>query len=456
MITNSITHRLAAVSPYIFRVGDVISVFTSALLAQFIRFGNFQLLDTFYLVVLPSIFLILTVTNYNNVYTSLRGQYGFRRAAQIIVSWAVAGAILVAYIVFTQLAVVTSRLWLGTWWLLLLVFMFWGRASVYIIMAYLRSKGVDTKTVHIVGRAKDAEMVKSKLAFNRWSGLEVKELFNINKDDLALLEYSVLKADADEVWICLPLTKSNKLHDVMGRLQNICRSIRFVPNVEDLRLLNHDVHQVAGINMITLSAGPMSGLNAFIKRVEDFLLGLFFLAVSSPVMLAVAIGVKLSSKGPVFFKQLRHGADGREIYVYKFRSMKIHEEVQGQVTQAVKADPRVTKFGAFIRRTSLDELPQFWNVVRGDMSIVGPRPHALAHNEQYKGQVESYMARHKVKPGITGWAQVNGLRGETDTLDKMKKRVEFDLYYIDNWSLWFDLKIIVMTFFTGFVNKNAY
>ncbi|HIE54086.1 MAG TPA: exopolysaccharide biosynthesis polyprenyl glycosylphosphotransferase, partial [Chromatiaceae bacterium] len=170
----------------------------------------------------------------------------------------------------------------------------------------------------------------------------------------------------------------------------------------------------------------------------------------------IAMGVKLSSPGPVLFKQKRHGWDGKPIRIYKFRTMKVHEEKEGQVTQAKRGDPRITPFGAFLRRTSLDELPQFFNVLQGRMSIVGPRPHAIEHNELYKDQVDAYMQRHRVKPGITGWAQVNGWRGETNTLEKMEKRVEYDLYYIENWSLWFDLKIIFLTLFRGFVHKNAY
>jgi putative colanic acid biosynthesis UDP-glucose lipid carrier transferase len=170
----------------------------------------------------------------------------------------------------------------------------------------------------------------------------------------------------------------------------------------------------------------------------------------------IGIAIKLSSPGPVLFKQYRMGINGKHFKVYKFRSMVVHNESGGDVTQASRNDSRVTRVGAFLRRTSLDELPQFFNVLQGRMSIVGPRPHALAHNEYYKDLVESYMQRHKVKPGITGWAQVSGYRGETDTLDKMQKRVEYDLWYIDNWSLWIDIKIIFLTVFKGFVNKNAF
>ncbi|RME08664.1 MAG: exopolysaccharide biosynthesis polyprenyl glycosylphosphotransferase, partial [Bacteroidetes bacterium] len=168
-----------------------------------------------------------------------------------------------------------------------------------------------------------------------------------------------------------------------------------------------------------------------------------------------ALAVKLSSKGPVLFKQRRYGLDGQIVEVWKFRSMTVTEDGDN-IRQARKNDPRVTPVGSFLRRTSLDELPQFINVLQGRMSIVGPRPHAVAHNEQYRKLIKGYMWRHKVKPGITGWAQVNGWRGETDTLEKMKKRVEYDLDYIRRWSLWLDLKIILLTVFKGFVGKNAY
>jgi putative colanic acid biosynthesis UDP-glucose lipid carrier transferase len=189
--------------------------------------------------------------------------------------------------------------------------------------------------------------------------------------------------------------------------------------------------------------------------VEDLALATIILVLTSPLLCWIAIKVKWSSPGPVIFKQKRYGINGKEIKVYKFRSMTTQDD-GSIIKQATKGDSRVTPFGAFIRRTSLDELPQFINVLQGKMSIVGPRPHAIAHNEQYRKLVPKYMQRHLVKPGITGWAQINGWRGETDTLEKMEKRVEFDLHYINNWSLWFDLRIIFLTIFKGFVDKNAY
>lgn len=200
---------------------------------------------------------------------------------------------------------------------------------------------------------------------------------------------------------------------------------------------------------------PFRGVRRVIKRLEDLVLGTFFLALFAPIMIVVALAIKLTSRGPVLFRQRRHGEDGVEINVLKFRSMKVMEN-GAAVVQAQRKDPRITRVGAFLRRTSLDELPQFLNVIAGNMSIVGPRPHAVAHNELYRTKIREYMRRHKVKPGITGWAQVNGLRGETDTLEKMVARVEHDLHYVRNWTLWLDLKIIFLTMFGRKVRQNAY
>jgi putative colanic acid biosynthesis UDP-glucose lipid carrier transferase len=246
------------------------------------------------------------------------------------------------------------------------------------------------------------------------------------------------------------------IKEVLHRLRHSTITIRFVPGIFEYRLLNHAVNEIAGLPVIDLNATPMVGLNRLIKALEDRLLGFVILLLVSPLILVITVAIKLTSKGPVFFKQMRHGWDGKPIKVYKFRTMVEHEVVNGRIVQASRRDDRVTKIGIFLRRTSLDELPQFWNVLQGRMSIVGPRPHALQHNEQYKDQIDLYMLRHKVKPGITGWAQIHGWRGETDTLDKMKKRVEYDLYYIENWSLWLDIKIIFLTLFSGFIHKNAY
>jgi len=220
-------------------------------------------------------------------------------------------------------------------------------------------------------------------------------------------------------------------------------------------LMHARIDHIGHVDTLSIFESPYLGAKNWIKRMEDIIVSLLILLLISPILVAIAVGIKLTSKGPVLFKQRRYGLRGEEIQVWKFRSMTVMEN-SDKVIQATKNDVRITPFGGFLRRTSLDELPQFFNVLTGDMSVVGPRPHAVAHNEEYRGQVEYYMLRHQVKPGITGWAQISGWRGETDTLEKMEKRIEFDLQYIRHWTVLFDIKIIFLTIFKGFVNKNAY
>jgi putative colanic acid biosynthesis UDP-glucose lipid carrier transferase len=216
------------------------------------------------------------------------------------------------------------------------------------------------------------------------------------------------------------------------------------------------MQEIKGMPVFSVFDTPLSSKSSqVLKRIEDVLLSIIILVLISPILLVIAIAIKLTSKGPVIFKQKRYGLNGKEIKVYKFRSMTTQDNGT-VVKQATKNDSRITPLGAFLRKTSLDELPQFINVLQGKMSIVGPRPHAVAHNEEYRKIVPKYMQRHLVKPGITGWAQINGWRGETDSLEKMEKRIEFDLHYINSWNLWLDIKIILLTVFKGFINKNAY
>ncbi len=257
------------------------------------------------------------------------------------------------------------------------------------------------------------------------------------------------------VYVALPMEASKRIKEIVSYFSDSTARVYIVPDFFTYDLIQSRWRNVGRIPTLSIYDTPFYGFSTFIKRVEDVIVASIILALISPILLAVAIGVKTSSPGPIIFKQYRYGMDGKKIKVWKFRSMKVMDN-GATVKQATKDDPRVTKFGAFIRRTSLDELPQFINVLQGRMSIVGPRPHAVAHNEEYRSLVDKYMLRHKVKPGITGWAQVNGYRGETDTIDKMAKRVEYDLFYIRSWSLWLDIKIIFMTVFKGFIGKTAY
>ena len=259
----------------------------------------------------------------------------------------------------------------------------------------------------------------------------------------------------DTIFIALPMASQPRILKLLDDLRDTTASIYFVPDIFLSDLIQARVDEVNGIPVVAVCETPFYGLNGLVKRMEDIVMATTILLLISPLMLAIALSVKLTSPGPILFKQRRYGLDGQEILVYKFRSMTVCEDGD-LITQAQKGDQRVTRFGAFIRRTSLDELPQFINVLSGSMSIVGPRPHAVAHNEMYRRLIKGYMVRHKVKPGITGWAQVNGLRGETETLAKMKARIDYDLDYLRNWSVSLDLLIILRTIGLMFRDTRAY
>lgn len=257
------------------------------------------------------------------------------------------------------------------------------------------------------------------------------------------------------VFIALPMTLQHRVDALLEGLRDTTVSVYYLPDVRTVDMIQSRSFDVEGVPVIALCETPFTGRKAVIKRLSDIVLSLLILILISPVLLFCAIGVKLSSPGPILFKQRRYGLDGEEILVYKFRSMTVCENGP-VVTQATRNDARITPFGNFLRRKSLDELPQFINVLQGRMSIVGPRPHAVAHNELYRTQIQGYMIRHKVKPGITGWAQVNGARGETDTIYKMERRIHYDLEYLRTWSLAMDLLIILRTVGVVIKDENAY
>ncbi|GAB4355549.1 MAG: exopolysaccharide biosynthesis glycosyltransferase VpsL [Gammaproteobacteria bacterium] len=387
----------------------------------------------------------------------------------MLAAWITVAVLLVILGTLTKTNALFSRYWMGLWFILGVLFIVSFRTILTLSLHQMRKHGWNHRRIVIVGTGSLSLFVSQRLREAPWTGLDIVAYFSDRSGE----ELGELTANAalftldslgpflaentvDEIWLTLPLSDEEKVQSILHSLRHCTATIRYVPDIFGFRLLNHAVTEIAGMPVLDLNVSPMLGMNRVIKELEDRLLALLILVLTSPLLVLIAIGVKLSSPGPVLFKQLRHGWDGKPIKVYKFRTMFVHQEENGQVTQAQRNDPRITRFGTFLRRTSLDELPQFFNVLQGRMSIVGPRPHAIAHNEQYKDLIDDYMLRHKVKPGITGWAQVNGWRGETSDLDKMKKRVEYDLYYIENWSLLFDLKIIFLTIFRGFVHQNAY
>jgi len=451
------------------RVLDVVCVVVAALVAHYWRFGNISLSVSYQIAIVLSVLLTMILFSASNIYSSWRGQAWIQHARIVVTVWLGVIILLVIIGFLTKTSTIFSRQWIGMWTILGAVALLSLRYLVYRLLTLARLKGWNHKRIVIVGIDDLAKGVANKIRQSSWVGLDIvnfishkseSDLQNIDgiaiKFGLDNLERLVFDRLVDEVWLALPFQEEEKIKEILHKLRHSTITIRFVPGIFEYRLLNHMVNEIAGLPVIDLNATPMVGINKVVKALEDWTLSLAILILISPLIIIIAIAIKVTSKGPVFFKQMRHGWDGKPIKVYKFRTMVEHNDAHGRIVQASRGDTRVTKVGAFLRRTSLDELPQFWNVLQGRMSIVGPRPHALQHNEQYKEQIDLYMQRHKVKPGITGWAQIHGWRGETDTLEKMKKRVEYDLYYIENWSLWLDIKIIFLTLFSGFVHKNAY
>ncbi len=264
---------------------------------------------------------------------------------------------------------------------------------------------------------------------------------------------SAFQRNFDEIWLSYPLSHGNTVKTLADRLITVPVDVRYFPDLSDVRLLNHRMAQVADMFAIDLNYSPLRGPARFIKSAEDRLLGTLLFVALLPVMLGVAVAVWATMGRPVLFKQYRHGLDGKRFKIYKFRSMHLHREAAG-TTQATVGDRRITRLGHWLRKTSLDELPQLYNVLQGRMSLVGPRPHAMDHNVLYKGLIVEYMQRHRVKPGMTGWAQIHGFRGQTRDVGDMEKRVDYDLYYINNWSLGLDMKILVLTAKRGFFNAQ--
>jgi putative colanic acid biosynthesis UDP-glucose lipid carrier transferase len=269
-----------------------------------------------------------------------------------------------------------------------------------------------------------------------------------------LAEYA--KRDhVDLIYIALPMASQPRILRLLDELRDTTASIYFTPDIFLFDLIQARMDCIGDIPVVAVCETPFYGIDGLIKRVSDLVLASLILVLISPLMLAIAIGVKLSSTGPVVFTQRRYGLDGREIIVYKFRTMTVLEDGD-VIRQATPNDPRVTSFGAFLRRYSLDELPQFINVLQGRMSVVGPRPYAVAHNEMYRKLINGFMIRHKVNPGVTGWAQIHGLRGEPDSIDQTKTCIEYDLAYLRNWSLRFDLQIVLKTIFFVLKRANTY
>jgi putative colanic acid biosynthesis UDP-glucose lipid carrier transferase len=348
-------------------------------------------------------------------------------------------------------------------------------ACMYRAIGFLRERFAEHTECLIIGRGRLAEHLFTSINNNKWLpdkvigfashkdddvGNDTLQQHQLNAPllgDVSQIKRIISQYDIKRVYIAVPLGQSNSVEGLHVELLDANVDLIWVPDIYALKLLNHSIREIAGLPLIFLNESPITSTRTgiFFKVIMDRIVAAMLLLLLSPFLLVVALSIKLTSRGPVFFKQDRHGWDGAVFKIWKFRSMFLHEELNGEVQQATKNDVRITPIGNFLRRTSIDELPQLINVLIGEMSLVGPRPHAVAHNDYYDDHIDSYLLRHRIKPGITGLAQVNGCRGETEEMEKMRQRVEYDVAYINNWSLWLDVKILCKTPFTLF-SSNIY
>jgi putative colanic acid biosynthesis UDP-glucose lipid carrier transferase len=343
------------------------------------------------------------------------------------------------------------------------------RILIRMTLRSLRWHGRNYRRTAIVGATEIGQRVEHIISNTHWMGLRNIGFFDDRTPDgermrtsgIALqgsideLERLARAGEVDLIYIALPMRAELRIRELLQRFNDTTVSVHFVPDFTGFDLLHACWGMLGNLPVVSIVDTPIQGFDAMLKRSMDLLVSLLVILLAGIPMLLIAVAIKLSSPGPVIFHQRRYGLDGKEFVIWKFRTMAVYDD-RGEYRQATRNDPRVTPLGRFLRRTSLDELPQFFNVFQGRMSVVGPRPHPVALNEQHRLLIDRYMLRHKVRPGITGWAQVNGCRGETDTPEKMHQRIAYDLEYIDNWSLWLDIRILFMTLGKGFVGANAY
>ncbi len=424
------------------------AAFSSDLIVAAVGLGHRNVMAQLVLVL---VCVLVFESGSKGLYKSWRAERIHLMLNAIFWRWLTAIAVGLALAYFSGFISAVDEKWMGIWSVLSLLFLFISRVLVYKSLRELRANGNNQKKICIISDNDLADSLQQKLESNPWLGYKVQKKA-LSFDEKTISE--CLDGCVEELWLSNGSLTDSNIQEILAELELAPLAVRLVPSHPILGVVFDQVEFVSGIPVINIHAPKHDVSEVIVKCLLDYVASIFALVIFSPVFLVVAILIKIESEGPVFFRQKRLGLNGRFLEVYKFRTMVVHESKTA--VQAVKNDPRVTKIGSILRKSSLDELPQFLNVLKGDMSIVGPRPHPISLNDQFMNLIPKYMKRHLVKPGITGWAQINGYRGETDTVEKMRKRVEFDLYYIENWSIWLDIQIMIVTVFKGFFSKNAY
>ncbi|MBU1424358.1 MAG: undecaprenyl-phosphate glucose phosphotransferase [Gammaproteobacteria bacterium] len=449
--------------------------FFKRVLDPFITWGVLVLVTWMYDQVFTGYYLVLMIITYfvssyiyeqTSIYSTWRNGNMLEYVRDTLIGWSIVVAILLLLNYATNFERHYSEEVILTWFIVTPIALLLSHVVVRMIADALRHKG-GLRSAVIVGANETSQKLAGRIAEFPYLLIDIRGFFDERNDDriphglgprlggMTDVASYARKNNIEMIFISLPMSAQPRIREIIDDLHDTTASVYFLPDVYVYDLMQARFNSVGGIPVVAACESPFSGVDSVVKNVSDFVLALIFLILLSPLMLCIALAVVLTSPGPAIFRQRRYGLNGEEITVYKFRSMTVREDGPN-VAQAQKNDPRVTRIGAFLRRTSLDELPQFINVLQGRMSIVGPRPHAVAHNELYRKLIKGYMLRHKVKPGITGWAQVNGMRGETEVLEKMQGRIDHDLYYLKNWSIWFDLWIILRTVWVVLRRDNAY
>jgi putative colanic acid biosynthesis UDP-glucose lipid carrier transferase len=461
-------HQHWSVREAVYRLVDAVSMLFGLVLAEWLT--QSPMTEHRLTVGVVAVVLGGFVAEVSGTYRSWRGVSVEREAASVLLAWLFTVATLLGVGLVTGELHRFDRGLLCVWFTATPLLILASRLAIRCVQRLLRARGLNTRWYAIVGVNELAFQLAQNIEQSPEMGLRLVGFYDDRPPtrlpripaelgqqvgNLDQLLDAARQKRVETIYITFPMRAEERIRRTLAKLSDSTASVYLVPDFYVFELLHSRWTSISGMPVVSVYENPFNGIDGMVKRAMDVGLASLLLTVAALPMLAIAALVKLSSPGPVFFRQQRYGLDGREIGVWKFRTMQVCE-ASGQFTQATRNDPRVTRVGAMLRTLSLDELPQLFNVIQGSMSLVGPRPHASTQNEEYRRLIRGYMLRHKVRPGITGLAQVSGWRGETDTLQKMEKRIECDHRYIREWSLWLDLKILFRTVFVVLSRKNAY
>jgi Undecaprenyl-phosphate glucose phosphotransferase len=434
------------------RICDIVLVLVGAFAATLIRFDSLAIPEDYLAGVVLAVITLLLVCELTKIYTAKHLASPSGAALRWAAAWSMTMTLILGYLFFTKSGAEFSRLWMFYWFAAALVLVVPMRLLIAQSGRRMVRDGAIGEYIALVGTAENVWMARRALEDKIQLGMVILDKRQVANPIGSAMDEALRQVDS--VILAVDHTDEERVTSWLSLCRHMSLDLSLAPRLTP-QLLDFGPHQIGGLPVWRLSTKPLSDAAFLVKRAEDLVLGGLLLVVAAPLMAAAALAVKLDSPGPVLFRQTRHGFNNSTFTVFKFRSMTATETTAPDVPQATPSDPRVTRVGWFLRRSSLDELPQLFNVLNGDMSLVGPRPHAVPHNHLFGQQIEDYFRRHRLKPGITGWAQVNALRGETQSIDKMRARVEHDLYYIDNWSLLLDLKILLRTV-TVMIHPTAY